>query len=374
MNNIFFKWDKDLVTGINAIDTQHRGLIEIINTSLQLCFNNETISEAVIEDIYNKLQLYITQHFKTEEQLMKQFDVDSRHLDMHIALHNEFKETVANLFYDFSILVNPEKLGFVTEYLVRWLAYHILNTDKSLVRQIILIRDKEFSPELAFDQEVNFIESSTEPLLKALRSLFYLVSEKNKALTQANFELEEKIQSRTSELLDANKKLNKILMQDELTGLSNRRYAIHAIEQSIYNWKRYGLKFSLLFIDVDKFKAVNDNFGHEYGDKVLKWLSDFLRSNLRENDIPCRLGGDEFLIICNNCDAKNALSIGYKINKECKSYNLQELNGCWVPSLSIGIAEVSENCESTNDILRNADSAMYISKQNGGDQTTLAND
>ena len=88
-------------------------------------------------------------------------------------------------------------------------------------------------------------------------------------------------------------------MQDELTGLFNRRYAINAIDQLIGNWKRYGATFSVLFIDVDKFKSVNDNYVHEYGDRVLKWVANFFKNNIRETDIACRLGGDEFLIICN---------------------------------------------------------------------------
>lgn len=372
MENSYFKWDDDLETGINSIDDQHRGLIEIINNILQLCFSNEKIDENLIEETYENLSLYVEEHFKSEEQLMIDNLVDSRHVNSHFNIHAEFEKTIKQFFSDISLLVNPDKLGEIGEFLIRWLAYHILNVDKSLVRQINAINQDKISPNDAYEQEQNFIEISTEPLLKALRSLFYLVAKKNKALSKANAELEEKVQLRTNELLEANKRLKSVSMEDELTGLPNRRYAIIEIEQLINSCRRYGGTFSLLYIDVDKFKVVNDSYGHEYGDKVLKWIADFLRTNLRKSDIPCRLGGDEFVVICSNCDAKNAMEIGIKLNEKCKVCNLDELVNYWNPSLSIGVAEIDNNCKTVSDILKKADSAMYLSKKEGGGLVILA--
>ena len=121
------------------------------------------------------------------------------------------------------------------------------------------------------------VESNTEPLLKALKALYNLVSEKNKELEQKNKELEEKVINRTKELTDANTKLEKLSLVDELTGLYNRRFVIMEIEKQIYNWNRYKVHFSLIYVDADKFKGVNDNFGHEKGDFVLKWVADFFK-------------------------------------------------------------------------------------------------
>ncbi|PKM54946.1 MAG: GGDEF domain-containing protein [Firmicutes bacterium HGW-Firmicutes-3] len=368
----YFQWSNDLTTGISSIDFQHRKLIDIINDVLRLCFNNDLIDEKKVSEIYKSLSLYVVEHFTSEQQIMKDFLVDSRHFAEHVRVHVEFKKTMNKLFVDHEALINPDKLGEVAEFLIRWLAYHILSMDKSLTRQIGLIQNEGLSPEEAYEREKEFVETSSEPLLKALRALFQLVTEKNNALNKANDELEEKVRVRTISLMEANKKLEEYSMQDELTGLPNRRYAFAEIEQLINNWKRYGGVFSVLFIDVDKFKAVNDNFGHEYGDKVLKWVATFLRAHLRSSDIPCRLGGDEFLIICSQCNAENAMKLGIKISEASRVYSREEIANSWEPSISIGIAEVDHTCETVNDILKKADHAMYNSKKQGGGLVTLA--
>lgn len=368
----YFQWNNDLTTGISSIDLQHRNLIDIINDVLQLCFNSDLIDKTKVLEIYKNLSLYVVEHFTSEQQIMKEFFVDARHFGEHVRVHIEFKKTVDKLFSDHEALINPDTLGEVAEFLIRWLAYHILSMDKSLTRQIGLIQNEGASPEEAYEREKEFVETSSEPLLKALRALFYLVTEKNNALNKANDELEEKVRERTNSLVEANKKLEEYSMQDELTGLPNRRYAFAEIEQLINNWKRYGGVFSLLFIDVDKFKAVNDNFGHEYGDKVLKWMATFLKAHLRNTDIPCRLGGDEFLIICSHCNAENAMKLGNKISQASSVYSRQEIANSWEPSLSIGVAEIDLTCETVNDILKKADHAMYESKKQGGGLVTLA--
>ena len=298
--------------------------------------------------------------------------IDPRHKDVHLRVHLEFKDTVKQYFSDLSSLEKPEKLGEVIEFLIRWLAYHILNMDKSLVRQINYIKINNESASDAYEKEQTLIETSTEPLLKALKALFYLVSEKNKDLERLNNELEEKVQLRTEELQQAYEKLIQISMQDELTGLFNRRYAVNEIDQLIGNWKRYGVTFSVLFIDVDKFKSVNDNYGHEYGDRVLKWIADFLKNNIRKTDIACRLGGDEFLVICNYCNAENAICLAKKLNLVMKKHIQDENMHYWEPSISIGVAEIDDICQTSSEVLNKADVAMYIAKNNGGDSVNLA--
>lgn len=372
MKRNYFQWDNDLMTGFEDIDKQHQVLIGIINDALQLCFSNEIIDRQSIEVIYHKLTEYVVEHFNTEEHLMNDLGIDPRHKDVHIRVHLEFNDTVKHHFTDLSSLEKPEMLGEVIEFLIRWLAYHILNMDKSLVRQINFIKIDNESASDAYEKEQTLIETSTEPLLKALKALFYLVSEKNKDLERLNNELEEKVQLRTEELQQAYEKLIQISMQDELTALFNRRYAVNEIDQLIGNWKRYGVTFSVLFIDVDKFKSVNDNYGHEYGDKVLKWIADFLKNNIRKTDIACRLGGDEFLVICNYCNAENAVCLAKKLNLEMKKHIQDEIMHHWEPSISIGVAEIDDTCQTSSEVLNKADGAMYIAKNNGGGSVNLA--
>lgn len=369
---MYFEWDNDLATGFEDIDKQHQGLIAIINDALQLSFSNDVIEINTIKEIYDNLTKYVVEHFDTEEDLMKNCGVDSRHIDLHLKLHTEFKDSVKHYFSNLSSLEKPEKLGEVIAFLIRWLAYHILSIDKSLARQMNYIKIDNESAVSAYEKEQSLIETSAEPLLKALKALFYMVSEKNKDLERLNNELEEKVEMRTEELRQAYEKLVKISMQDELTSLFNRRYAVTEIEKLIGNWKRYGATFSVLFIDVDKFKLVNDNYGHEYGDKVLIWIADFLKNSIRKTDIACRLGGDEFLVISSYCNAEAAICLARKLNYEIKEHVQEEITHYWNPSLSIGVAEVNENCQTVSEVLNKADGAMYLAKNSGGDSSNLA--
>lgn len=372
MMKTFFQWDNELATGFKDIDNQHQGLIEVINEAIQLCLSNEKISEQGIENIYVKLVKYVDEHFRAEEDLMNRIGIDLKHKSEHIRVHLEFRENMKQYFSDLKSLETPEKLGAVVEYLIRWLTHHILNMDKSLVRQINCIINDNQSAGDAFEKEHHIFETSNEPLLKALKALFYVVSEKNKDLERLNNELEEKVRARTEELHQSYEKLVLVSIQDELTGLFNRRHAINEINQSIGNWKRYGVTFSVLFIDIDKFKSVNDNYGHEQGDQVLKSISEFLKNQIRKTDIACRLGGDEFLVICNYCNAEDAMHLALKLNNEVKTHIRHEIMKCWEPSISIGVVEVDDACLTSSELLNKADAAMYTAKNSGGNSANSA--
>ncbi|HSN66128.1 MAG TPA: hemerythrin domain-containing protein, partial [Fusibacter sp.] len=153
MSSGYFQWDKDFLTGVETVDSQHYELVEMINELLKLSFLNEKIEHDIILDLENKLMHYVAIHFKTENDLMKQYGIDERHVRKHQLLHDDFIKTVTRYFDDKSALVDPNKLSEIIEYLVRWLAYHILNTDKSMARQIKYISEEGLSPEAAYDQD-----------------------------------------------------------------------------------------------------------------------------------------------------------------------------------------------------------------------------
>ena len=124
--------------------------------------------------------------------------------------------------------------------------------------------------------------------------------------------LEEMVQQRTTELTDARDRLEALVREldeknqaleilsvtDRLTGLANRRKLEATLQSEILRARRYGKIFSVIMLDVDRFKSVNDTFGHPTGDAVLEQLADILRTNSRETDIVGRWGGEEFLIVC----------------------------------------------------------------------------
>ena len=371
MGKTYFEWSVDFETGNKLIDEQHLSLVELINELIKIDLNADSSASKKIDAINQKLNDYVLQHFKTEENLMKEYCIDQRHVKAHLLMHQEFIEKVDQNYAKGAWFSENKNMTEFIEYLIRWLAYHILNTDKSLFRQIDYIEKSKLSPKEAYDIDVKKNECATEPLLKALKALYYLVSEKNKELEDKNRELEKKVEKRTKDLLAANEKLEKISVIDELTKLNNRRFFMSELEKKIYNWQRYQEPFSLIYLDADKFKSVNDNYGHDIGDYVLKWISNFLQHNIRKTDIACRLGGDEFVVICQRCGRNEAIHVGKKIYVKCKNENNEEIVKYWKPSLSIGIASVDESIHSVEDMVKRADSAMYQSKKLGGNQYSI---
>ena len=367
MEKTYFKWDSDFLTGNTEIDGQHFKLVEMINELLQVSLNYKTFDMEYVSRIKDNLAEYVLVHFTDEESLMESYGIKGSFVEEHKIVHKDFVNQINEFFTDHKNYDDEEKLASIAEFLIRWLAYHVLNIDKSLVRQINNIKENGDTPDEAYTKEIKLVESSTEPLLKALRVLYGIVSQKNREIEQKNSELEERVLERTQELEKANEKLEAMSFHDDLTGLPNRRYVMKEINESIYEWKRYHTPFSLLFIDVDNFKMVNDQFGHNKGDAVLIWLSESLSKNVRMNDTVCRLGGDEFVVLCTHADLDDAIAVGRKLEIVSRTAPSGELS-FWQPSISIGIASIDDHITSASELLLKADKAMYDAKTNGGGQ------
>jgi diguanylate cyclase (GGDEF)-like protein len=150
--------------------------------------------------------------------------------------------------------------------------------------------------------------------------------------------------------------------RDPLTGLWNRRYFEDRLQEELSRSRRQGPQrpFSLMAIDLDDFKRVNDVHGHAGGDAVLKEVGEFLIGHLRNHDIACRTGGDEFSIILPDLSAADCGSLVERLRMARASTNLQAA----IPvSLSIGTASWPEAGDSTDELLAHADQSMYAAKR-----------
>jgi diguanylate cyclase (GGDEF)-like protein/PAS domain S-box-containing protein len=161
-------------------------------------------------------------------------------------------------------------------------------------------------------------------------------------------------------------KLHHLAYHDELTGLSNRALFQQMLEHEINRSHRHNHKFAVLFIDLDRFKQVNDSLGHDAGDKVLCEVAERLRYVLRKSDVIARRGGDEFVVILNQLqDSEVVAGVVDKIIREISkpiSMGTQEANiGC-----SVGISLFPDNGVSSDALLQHADIAMYRAKNQGG--------
>ena len=150
---------------------------------------------------------------------------------------------------------------------------------------------------------------------------------------------------------------------DGLTGIYNRRSFEIKISEKMAEASRYGGGLALLMIDIDKFKSINDEFGHLLGDEVLRQVSTILKQNLRKVDLLCRYGGEEFVVIAPATTGQNAIGLADKLRKAIAQFPFP---GIPRPvTISAGVSEYPAQGESRDDLVRAADAALYRAKQKG---------
>lgn len=154
---------------------------------------------------------------------------------------------------------------------------------------------------------------------------------------------------------------------DVLTGLHNRRHFFELAEQELARSKRYGKRLSLLMLDVDQFKILNDTYGHHVGDTVLQKLSEICMHTLREIDIAGRIGGEEFAILLPETMADHALEVAERLRLAIAGATVpQEHGDCPVRfTVSIGVTSLVATDSQVDEMLRRADTALYVAKQAG---------
>ena len=160
--------------------------------------------------------------------------------------------------------------------------------------------------------------------------------------------------------------LDQLSKQDELTGAGNRRAFMAHAEQAIRQYKRNGHISSLIYIDVDNFKQVNDEFGHSLGDSVLQSVVSCIQSNLRENDKLFRLGGDEFVVIAAGAKLQHAAQVAERLRQDLENQKVSEYG----ITLSIGISAIQDR-DSVDNWVARADEALYQSKQSGRNRVSI---
>jgi diguanylate cyclase (GGDEF)-like protein len=164
-------------------------------------------------------------------------------------------------------------------------------------------------------------------------------------------------------------KIQELAVTDELTGLYNRRAFQHALDKELRRSKRYQKSLSLIMLDIDGFKEINDTFGHQAGDEVLKTLAAYLRSGVRDTDLIARYGGDEFAIILPETKAHEAAVLAERLKNSISHHSVTTEE---TPHPII--ADISNNGMSSDELIRRADHVLYRSKGDGGDAVKILSD
>lgn len=180
------------------------------------------------------------------------------------------------------------------------------------------------------------------------------------------------IQRFSAELAVANRRLEMMANTDILTGLPNRRYALNRLEQEWNTAQRFNRPLSVLMLDLDHFKSVNDALGHDAGDLVLAHAAKLMKAAARTSDIVCRLGGEEFLVIATNTDGATAVLLAERIRSAIQTHQPKDIALTRPLSISIGVAGSVGNKPGWKELIKLADQALYKVKAGSRNAVQLA--
>jgi diguanylate cyclase len=230
---------------------------------------------------------------------------------------------------------------------------------RRLTRAASLIREGQLDarmPPLAGSREL-------QDLSESLRGMTQSLQQGQADLAQANATLEEKVRERTQALAQANEELANLARKDGLTGLYNRRAAEGRMDEECARHRRNGKVFSLLVLDIDHFKRINDTFGHAAGDEALKRVAHSLAAHCRVTDFIARIGGEEFMVLLPETELTGAMQLGEKLRGAIAALDIPEVGHA---TISIGVAQSHlDDSQPIRTVLKAADDALYAAKAGG---------
>ncbi|MDO6445141.1 EAL domain-containing protein [Colwellia sp. 1_MG-2023] len=339
-----------------SFDKNHQVFVsdaEFLSTSnvglMQGLFDN--IGKNILVDEVKELGLQIDIHSNSylmnliplAEANNKQFYLSL--VDDVTSIKDEYKQ------YRFKFLLSTSLIFITLAILVYLVANPFTNRILTLSNALPLLAKKEF-------EQFRKIRLKRRRLLAdELDIVADSATELSYELEQLNIEVEQKT-----------KELENIAMYDLLTGLPNRNMLNYQIRKAVANISRYRQGVAILFLDLDDFKKVNDSHGHGEGDKLLIEAANRVRLSIRNVDLACRFGGDEFVIVLNNVkSAEEAKPVAQEILDRFKK-PIKINSSIFYVSTSIGIAFSDDETVKAEQLVSHADIAMYEAKDNGGDQ------
>jgi len=208
-------------------------------------------------------------------------------------------------------------------------------------------------------QESNELKSDTEDTIDTIKNGFAETVAKQVAMALASLRLKEQLRSQS--------------IRDPLTGLFNRRYMDETFEREIIRALRNRISLSIIMLDIDHFKTINDSYGHETGDAVLKELGEILRNITRTEDIACRYGGEEFVICLPGAELSTASTRAELIRETMSSTKFyHEGKTMDHVTVSLGVSVYPDHGENALDLIKTADKALYQAKESGRNQVVIA--
>ena len=337
---------------VNVVIFQENGLVLSSSNKDNSLFEKFFEKNKNIND-YKELKVV---DINKKEYITKIVQLDTLNKQEYIVIFADYEKiTEPYLAQTFKLLLTFIIIAFLMFPIMIYLSGIIIKPIYNLVKQSIKIKNRKYN-------DVSQIES---PILEiALLSASF----ENMAQSINGYQnsLEEKVKQRTEELLVKNAELLRLSITDNLTKLYNRVKLDKSLQEEMNRSLRYNTNFSIILLDIDYFKKVNDNFGHQIGDEVLIESAQVLSKNIRNVDILGRWGGEEFLVICPETKIEDAIKVASHINEAIKLHKFSTYPN--TVTMSLGVASFNKDIKNVDNIILNADKALYQAKEEGRDR------
>jgi len=222
--------------------------------------------------------------------------------------------------------------------------------------------------------DISWSENNEILLLKdSYNQMICSLQKHQKALEVLNAELDNKVKERTKELVKAKEAAEKLAYTDMLTEVKTRRAFFELGQQQLQNARRHHFTTTIIMVDIDHFKKINDLHGHATGDRVLQSFAKTLKDSCRASDLIGRFGGEEFAILLPQTDLEGGFHVAEKIRESVSNTQLTENNQTIRFTASFGVAEITDQNFNLEKILAQADKALYVAKDQGRNQVVAYN-
>ena len=338
--------------------------VEFENRKKLLCFTNEDVYnlkkvspriDSIIDPLVNK--------FYEQQTAIDDVELIICDEDTLVRLRTAQRQYIISLFcgvYDMNYANNRLRIGLVhkrigVEPKLYLSAMHML---KGLlvegINELFVSKEEALSIVASLEKLLMLdIQLVFDTYIRTLVTEVELSKEKVQSYAE---NLEREVAMRTKEL-------EEISQLDPLTNLYNRRSIEPIINRDLANAKRQSFEVSIIYIDIDDFKTLNDTLGHTEGDRILNLLGSVLNEESRKGDLPCRMGGDEFMVFLMNANEQQAVDFGKRVIDNFKKNTLDK------STISIGVSSTGpKEFISTSELIQQADAAMYEAKKASGNK------
>ena len=364
------KLEREIAARTKELDRANKQMLtlhhiwEMMNSSKPL----SSVLNAIVNSLQGELgYLYSVIMKSNQENKLNQWQIVASSRE---DLDNKFSEVFSSSILDFTL--QAPNIAAITNAIQNNQIYQSENMVE-LISSLI--------PELEADKVENFITLSgiksyiLVPLTsqqKHFGSLFVFSSRRNVSESELNFlRLFAKQIELAITIADLFQAVKEQAITDGMTGLYNRRYFEEYIKKEAIRADRQAQKFTVIGLDLDHLKNINDTYGHNYGDIAIKAIADILKKNARAIDVPARIGGEEFNILLPGVDSEGGYKAAERIRQAIETIELDKIGHI---TASLGVATYFEHTKDVYELLEIADRAMYESKLNGRNRVTIAKD